>query len=249
MSARPYIFAAESAKSGKATCKMCKGKIEQGKLRVGVITIGPEMFGYSDHMKKKFAGQSGPVCLTNAADMDECDNMFDQMGWLWRWYCVDCFQFNKYPALKNMSCFCSKMPIASLSAADRKYLEGKISGTGGKGDGGGASAKAKAKAKGKAKAEAAAPKAKAEAKAGGKRKAGAMLDLSGKTIMFTGTLTMKRAEAEGLAKAAGAIIGTAVSKNTDILVCGPGAGSKLAKAQSLGITTWDEAEFKSKVGM
>jgi len=254
MATKPYIFAAELAKSGAAGCKGCKEKIAKGALRVGVITVSKDCLQFSN-FGQRYGDNAGPVALVSQEDMDECESIFDQMGWLWRWHHVDCFHFDKYPALKDMSCFCSKSPIGTLSAADQKTLEGKI---GGKAD---ASAKGKAKAKGKAEPKAkgeAAPKARAEAKAvaepkarttGVKRKASAMLDLAGKTIVFTGTLSMKRADAEAAAKAAGGKIGSGISKTTDILVCGPGAGSKLAKAESLGITTWDEATFKSKVGM
>jgi hypothetical protein len=72
-------------------------------------------------------------------------------------------------------------------------------------------------------------------------------DLAGKTVVFTGKLsTMTRAEAEADAAARGATIGSGVSKNTDILVVGEDAGSKLAKAKSLGVTVMTEAEWTGK---
>ena len=69
--------------------------------------------------------------------------------------------------------------------------------------------------------------------------------LSGKTILFTGTLSMSRKEAERIAEEAGATIASSVSKNLSILVVGDNAGGKLDKAKKLGITTIDEKEFKN----
>ncbi len=67
--------------------------------------------------------------------------------------------------------------------------------------------------------------------------------LSGKTVLFTGTLSIPRHEAQKLAEERGAKILSAVSKNLDYLVAGAEAGSKLAKASALGVTVLNESEF------
>lgn len=68
--------------------------------------------------------------------------------------------------------------------------------------------------------------------------------LSGKTFVITGTLpTLKRDEAKDLIEKAGGKVTTSVSAKTDYLVVGEDAGSKLEKAQSLGITQLDEAQL------
>tara|TARA_Y100000588_G_scaffold373142_1_gene446575 strand:- start:2329 stop:3090 length:762 start_codon:yes stop_codon:yes gene_type:complete len=66
----------------------------------------------------------------------------------------------------------------------------------------------------------------------------------GKTIVFTGTLSyMGRAEAKAKAERQGARVSGAVSKKTDYLVVGGGAGSKAKKAERLGVTVLSESEW------
>jgi len=68
--------------------------------------------------------------------------------------------------------------------------------------------------------------------------------LAGKTIVFTGTLkTMTRDEAKTWAEALGAMTGTSVTRNTDIVVAGVDAGSKLNNALKLGIKVISESEW------
>ena len=68
--------------------------------------------------------------------------------------------------------------------------------------------------------------------------------LSGKTIVLTGTLeSLSRQEAKDRLLAIGAKVAGSVSKNTDFVVVGLDAGSKLTKASKLGVKTLDEQEF------
>jgi DNA ligase (NAD+) len=67
--------------------------------------------------------------------------------------------------------------------------------------------------------------------------------------VLTGTLpTLSRAEAAALIEAAGGKVAGSVSKKTTTVVAGDDAGSKLEKAQSLGIEIIDEAELLRRVG-
>lgn len=81
----------------------------------------------------------------------------------------------------------------------------------------------------------------------------AELDVShpfyGKTMVFTGTMpTLDRATAQTMAQQVGAKVTGSVSKKTDYVVAGAEAGSKLTKAQQLGVTVIDEAEFLRLLG-
>ncbi len=72
--------------------------------------------------------------------------------------------------------------------------------------------------------------------------------VSGKTVVFTGALeTMSRDEAKAQAEALGAKAAGSVSAKTDLVVAGPGAGSKLKKATELGIQVIDEAAWREIV--
>ncbi|HEU4724479.1 MAG TPA: NAD-dependent DNA ligase LigA [Candidatus Eisenbacteria bacterium] len=75
---------------------------------------------------------------------------------------------------------------------------------------------------------------------------------AGKTFVLTGSISMPRSDAARLIEQGGGTVTSSVSKKTDVVVAGDDPGSKLTKAESLGITIWDDRRFRdalSKAGL
>jgi DNA ligase (NAD+) len=73
--------------------------------------------------------------------------------------------------------------------------------------------------------------------------------VAGKTVVFTGTLErMTRAEAKARAEALGAKVAGSVSARTDLVIAGPGAGSKAKDAERLGVEVIDEDAWLRLIG-
>ncbi|MFP5074387.1 BRCT domain-containing protein [Neisseria sp. WLZKY-1] len=73
--------------------------------------------------------------------------------------------------------------------------------------------------------------------------------VAGKTFVLTGTLpTLKRDQAQAMIEAAGGKVSGSVSKKTDYVVAGEAAGSKLEKANALGVAVLDEAALLAMLG-
>ena len=90
--------------------------------------------------------------------------------------------------------------------------------------------------------------AEASLRSGGTPAAGA-ITVRGKTFVLTGTLqTMRRSEAQEKIRALGGNVSGSVSKKTDFVVAGPGAGSKLEDAKNHGVMVLTEEEFITMLG-
>ncbi len=73
--------------------------------------------------------------------------------------------------------------------------------------------------------------------------------LAGKTVVFTGTISMERSAAKKAVERAGGRVAGSVSRKTDYVVVGENPGSKLDKARELGVTVLNEGEFRELAGI
>ena len=73
-------------------------------------------------------------------------------------------------------------------------------------------------------------------------------NFNGKTFVLTGTLSIPREEVKEIIETLGGINTSSVSKKTDVVIVGSEPGSKYDKAKELGITIWNEEEFRNMVG-
>ncbi|MEW6533614.1 MAG: NAD-dependent DNA ligase LigA [Thermodesulfobacteriota bacterium] len=78
---------------------------------------------------------------------------------------------------------------------------------------------------------------------------GAETPLSGKTLVFTGAISMPRPDAKKIVEQLGGKVAGSVSRKTDYVVAGEDPGSKLDKAKELGVTILTEAEFRELAGL
>jgi DNA ligase (NAD+) len=78
---------------------------------------------------------------------------------------------------------------------------------------------------------------------------GAETPLSGKTVVFTGAISMPRPDAKRIVEQLGGKVAGSVSRKTDYVVAGEDPGSKLDKAKALGVTVLTEAEFREMAGL
>lgn len=78
---------------------------------------------------------------------------------------------------------------------------------------------------------------------------GAETPLSGKTLVFTGAISMPRPDAKKIVEQLGGKVAGSVSRKTDYVVAGEDPGSKLDKAKELGVTVLTEAEFRDLAGL
>jgi DNA ligase (NAD+) len=78
---------------------------------------------------------------------------------------------------------------------------------------------------------------------------GAETPMKGKTVVFTGSLSIERSAAKSAVEAAGGKVSGSVSRKTDYVVAGESPGSKLDKAIELGVAVLNEHEFRNLVGM